>query len=117
MVDILMAVYNGQRYVEEQLQSILNQTVRDWRLIIQDDASSDDTWEVVQRYASRWFGADSRIFRDKAADLPSILRYNNLLPGHDQIEVFSKIVLHLCCGSSRGNHIRPSFSYFYYMLY
>ncbi|HIS69392.1 MAG TPA: glycosyltransferase family 2 protein [Candidatus Gallacutalibacter stercoravium] len=54
MVDILMAVYNGQRYVEEQLQSILNQTVRDWRLIIQDDASSDDTWEVVQRYASRY---------------------------------------------------------------
>lgn len=37
MVDILMAVYNGEKYLEKQLQSIEKQTYKNWRLIIRDD--------------------------------------------------------------------------------
>ena len=37
MIDILMATYNGERFIGEQLKSIGNQTYKDWQLIIRDD--------------------------------------------------------------------------------
>lgn len=47
---ILMATYNGQQYIGEQLDSIINQTCVDWTLIIRDDGSSDGTVEIIQKY-------------------------------------------------------------------
>ncbi|HBA97647.1 MAG TPA: glycosyltransferase family 2 protein, partial [Lachnospiraceae bacterium] len=41
MVTILMAVYNGERYLKGQLDSLKNQTYGKWRLIVRDDGSSD----------------------------------------------------------------------------
>ena len=38
-----MAVYNGEKYLREQLESIGKQTVTDWKLHIRDDGSSDGT--------------------------------------------------------------------------
>lgn len=46
-VDILMATYNGGRYVAEQIASIENQTHQDWRLLVSDDCSQDDTLAIV----------------------------------------------------------------------
>ena len=43
MIDILMATYNGGVYIKEQIQSIIDQSYKNWRLVIHDDASSDDT--------------------------------------------------------------------------
>lgn len=52
-VDILMATYNGERYLAEQIESIQRQTYRDWRLLISDDCSTDDTLDVVYHYAAK----------------------------------------------------------------
>ena len=57
LVDILMATYNGERFVAEQIESIQRQTYGDWRLLVSDDCSSDRTLDVVRRYAAD----DSRI--------------------------------------------------------
>lgn len=46
-----MATYNGGKYIENQLLSILQQTHKDWVLYVHDDGSSDDTLEVVKKYA------------------------------------------------------------------
>ncbi len=54
MIDILMAVYNGERFLEEQLESILAQSWDDWRLLIRDDASTDGTPQILQRYRDRY---------------------------------------------------------------
>ena len=56
-VDILMAAYNGERFVAEQIESIQEQSFHDWRLIVSDDCSSDGTLDIVRRFAH----ADSRI--------------------------------------------------------
>ena len=56
-VDILLATYNGERYVGEQIESIQGQTYKDWRLLVSDDCSSDGTLGVVKSYAA----GDSRI--------------------------------------------------------
>jgi glycosyltransferase involved in cell wall biosynthesis len=42
-VTILMAVYNGMPYLTEAIDSVLNQTLKDWELLIIDDGSKDDS--------------------------------------------------------------------------
>lgn len=56
-VDILLATYNGERYIREQIESIINQTYSNWRLVVSDDGSQDNTLKIVDTLADR----DSRI--------------------------------------------------------
>lgn len=46
-VVIIMATYNGARYVEEQINSIQKQTFQDWMLLVRDDGSRDNTCQRV----------------------------------------------------------------------
>jgi glycosyltransferase involved in cell wall biosynthesis len=57
MISIAMTTYNGAQYLKEQIESIQNQTIQDFELIICDDCSSDNTFELLQEYALN----DSRI--------------------------------------------------------
>lgn len=50
-VAILMATYNGGKYLAEQIDSIVSQTYRNWHLYVHDDASSDNTTEILNRYS------------------------------------------------------------------
>lgn len=56
-IDILMATYNGEQYIKQQIESILSQTFCDFNLIISDDKSSDKTLEIINDYMK----VDSRI--------------------------------------------------------
>ena len=49
-VDILLATYNGEKYLEEQIESILNQTYENIQIIISDDCSKDKTREILKKY-------------------------------------------------------------------
>jgi glycosyltransferase involved in cell wall biosynthesis len=49
---ILMATYNGAPYIEEQIESIQNQTETSWVLLVRDDGSTDRTMEIVETLAS-----------------------------------------------------------------
>src|SRR6266478_6072123 len=51
LVSIGLFVYNGERFLEETLHSILNQTFTDFELIISDNASTDRTGEIAEAYA------------------------------------------------------------------
>ena len=51
MITIIMAVYNGQEYIREQLESLKDQTYTEWRLVIRDDRSSDKTAERVKKFS------------------------------------------------------------------
>ena len=48
-VDILLATYNGEKYVAEQIESILNQTYKNFNLIISDDCSKDSTPDILKK--------------------------------------------------------------------
>lgn len=56
-VSIIMSIYNGEAYVSQAIESILNQTLTELELIIIDDGSTDDTWEIISKYARQ----DSRV--------------------------------------------------------
>ena len=53
-MDILMATYNGAKYISKQIDSILSQTYQDWNLIIRDDCSTDATREILLQYAKEY---------------------------------------------------------------
>ena len=53
-VSVIMATYNGEKYLREQIDSILNQTYPIHELIIQDDCSKDSTPQIAQEYADRY---------------------------------------------------------------
>ena len=49
-VYILMATYNGEKYIKEQINSILSQTYDGWILLIRDDVSCDETLKILKEY-------------------------------------------------------------------
>lgn len=56
-IDILMATYNGQMYLREQIESILSQTYNNFNLYICDDSSTDSTCDILREYEKK----DNRI--------------------------------------------------------
>lgn len=52
-VDILLATYNGEKYVGEQIESILNQSYKNIRIIISDDCSKDNTPKILEEYQKK----------------------------------------------------------------
>ncbi|MCX3067000.1 glycosyltransferase family 2 protein [Cetobacterium somerae] len=53
-VEILMATYNGEDYIVEQIESLLNQTYNNWNLLIRDDGSKDRTIEKIEKFEKKY---------------------------------------------------------------
>lgn len=53
-VTVLLAVYNGEEYVKEQLDSLLAQTFKDWFCLIHDDGSTDKSVKIIGEYVGRY---------------------------------------------------------------
>lgn len=52
LVSIAMATYNGEKFIEQQIQSLLAQDYPNLEIVISDDCSQDRTWEILEHYAS-----------------------------------------------------------------
>lgn len=57
LVSVVMSTYNGSLYVAEQIESIINQTYSNLEIILADDASTDNTFDILKSYAEK----DNRI--------------------------------------------------------
>ena len=76
-IHILLSTYNGEQFLAEQIQSIQNQTVQDWKLLIRDDGSRDRTREIIQEFVAQ----DSRIHwinENESKNLGVIKSFHNL---------------------------------------
>ncbi|MCM3356560.1 glycosyltransferase family 2 protein [Psychrobacillus sp. MER TA 171] len=64
-VTILMSTYNGEKYIKEQIESILNQSYENIDLIVRDDGSSDSTIDILEEYSMqgklKWYGGDTNL--------------------------------------------------------
>ena len=63
-VTIGLPVFNGERFLEQSIRSVLDQTYRDFELVVADNASTDRTVEIVERFAA----SDSRVTLLRSAE-------------------------------------------------
>lgn len=73
-VSIGLPVYNGEKYINEAIESILNQTFEDFELVISDNASTDRTEEICKKFAAQ----DSRIRYYRNDENLGLARNHNL---------------------------------------
>jgi len=76
-VDILMATYNGEKFISEQIESIINQTYENWRLLIRDDGSTDNTIDIIKKHVKN----DGRIklIQDNKGNLGIVKNFEELI--------------------------------------
>ena len=67
MTDILLATYNGEKFIREQLESLLIQTCGDFRIVIRDDASTDSTCEIIREIINDNKDREIVLLSDKGA--------------------------------------------------
>ena len=76
-IHILLSTYNGEQFLAEQIQSIQQQTIQDWKLLIRDDGSTDRTREIIREFVAQ----DSRIHwinENESKNLGVIKSFHNL---------------------------------------
>ena len=112
-LDILMATYNGELYVRSQILSLQAQTFENWRLLIHDDGSTDNTINVLKQISD----TDSRIviiedtikFGNAAQNFMYLLNFSNaeylMFCDQDDIWFDNKIEHHLQAISIKNNKI------------
>lgn len=64
---IIIPAYNVQEYIEKAINSVLEQDFKDYELIVVNDASTDDTSEVVKKYEERYDNVKLISHRDNKA--------------------------------------------------
>jgi glycosyltransferase involved in cell wall biosynthesis len=89
LVAVFTPVYNGERYLAECIESVLQQTYGNWEYLIADNASTDSSNEIAQHYAAR----DARVRVHRFADyLPTIPNWNRAIPLLARESVYTKFV-------------------------
>lgn len=81
-VEVLLATFNGERFLAEQLNSILGQTYEHISLLVRDDGSSDKTQHILKKYQQRYPKRISVVFNDGAS--------NNLISNFSYLISLSK---------------------------
>jgi glycosyltransferase involved in cell wall biosynthesis len=82
MIDILLATYNGEKFLKQQIDSILAQSNQDWQLLIRDDNSSDSTVNIIKDYAVK-YPHKIRLIEDNRGRLGPALNFGKLLEHAD----------------------------------
>lgn len=86
-VSILMATFNGENYISEQIESLIVQSFTNWQLIIRDDHSTDGTRRIIEHYEMK----DNRILvlTDNYGNLKSCQNFSALM----QVRPINKYVM------------------------
>lgn len=86
-VQILLATYNGERFLHEQLDSLFNQTFQDFSVLVRDDQSTDNTLHIIQEYQLKY--ADKiKIITDEKKNVGATQNFNLLLANTNADYIF-----------------------------
>lgn len=104
VVHILLATYNGEKFLRQQLDSLFNQTYKSFTLLVRDDGSTDNTLKIVEEYNSIFQGKIEIVKDEKknvgaAQNFGILLAYSNadyiFLCDQDDIWIENKIEISL----------------------
>ncbi len=89
LVTVFTPVYNADKYIAECIESVINQTYENWEYIIVDNCSTDNTADIINKYASM----DARIqLSSNKVFLPQIPNWNHGLRQVNAHSAYCKIV-------------------------
>lgn len=77
-IAILMATYNGEKYISEQIESILKQTYRNFDLIIRDDGSTDKTISIIQSIIKKNSENNIYLLKNRSSEHGQLKNFANL---------------------------------------
>lgn len=82
MIDVLLATFDGEKYLPDLLASLERQTHPDWQLIVRDDESTDGTPSLIEDWAARQ-GDRVRILHDGRSRLGTCANFGAVLEASD----------------------------------
>ena len=103
-VEILLATFNGEKFLSEQLDSIINQEYKSWNLLIHDDGSIDNTISILNKYLNTYPNKirllnDQKIFSSASKNFFHLIEHRsrkaNLYCLCDQDDIWDKNKLKL----------------------
>lgn len=72
-VSIFTSCYNQGEFLTETIESVLNQTYKNFEYFLYDDGSTDETWDIIQKYAEK----DNRIIAERLSKQPTLAHIVN----------------------------------------
>lgn len=84
-LSIIIISYNEEKYLRQAIDSVINQSFKNWELIIGDDGSSDNSLEIIKEYVSKYPNKIKYYVMDRndGVKIPSIRVSNNVKRGMD----------------------------------
>ena len=87
-VEIVMATYNGEKYIKEQLDSLLSQSYPDLLVDVCDDGSTDGTVSIVKEYSKKYRDEKIEFYESKSHILREKIKEIDILFGAILISTF-----------------------------
>ena len=117
LVSVALCTYNGEKYIGAQLDSILKQTYSHLEIIIVDDCSTDDTFNIVNRYAEndhrvKCFKNEVNVGFNKNFERAIKLTAGEYIAISDQDDIWLPLKLELLLDNIGNNWLIFSNSYF-----
>ncbi len=78
LVSVVIPCYNYGKYLSEAVESIINQTYKNFEIIIVNDGSTDDTKEIAEQLADKYKGKLIKVINQKNSGQPAISRNNGI---------------------------------------
>ena len=117
---ILIPVYNGEKYINECFDTIVNQTFQNFEAIIIDDGSTDNCLKICNEYADKYPGKFKVYYKEngglisarRAAIERATGEYSIFLDSDDKLEVNCLEVLYETINKSKADMVIYSYTYF-----
>lgn len=115
LISIVLPVYNGERFLSDSIESIINQTYPHWELLVLDDCSTDNTPAIVNEYVNKdrrikYFRNQSNLKLPKNLNIGFSLANGDFLTWTSDDNKFHKQALEKMITSLKGNGIDFAFS-------
>lgn len=81
-INILLTIYNGNKYLNEQLNSLFNQTYQNFKILIRDDNSTDNSIEIIKKFQKE-YPNKIKLITDNLGNLGSSKSFIKLLEYSD----------------------------------
>jgi len=68
LVSVIINCYNGEKYLEECIESVLNQTYKNWEIIFWDNQSTDNSKKIIEKFLDNFLNEKKSSIRSSTTN-------------------------------------------------